>query len=459
MALLPMLMAAQFLRTTYFMEGTQYRMQLNPALVPDRGFVNLPFIGMINAGVRSNALNATDMADLLRNGDNDDYYATDKFYGKLKDENKASMNISTDLVHAGWWHGESFFSFNVGFKVDGNVYVPRELFTFLRDLKGMNSNDYSHYYRDLSNEELNINAFTEVGFGYTRIINNRVSIGGRVKALLGQGNLKLRVKDAAVKTNLVGLDPDYNWSTGDPTEVLNATGTASIQATADLESSFEGLELVTNDEGYIEKAKFKMGNMGVAGVGASLDFGVAVKASDRLTLSAAITDLGFIRWSKGSTTVAHANTEALQYDSENPGDLSRFSGIVNSGESVNLHFLRLMPEEQTTSARKTNLASTVALGCEYMVVPDKLRLGALYTNRFTAPDNENELTISVNVHPSSLLDFSVSFSPILSGGGSFGLAMKLGPVFVGTDYLYLGRNSKCCNALLGLSIPLGKRPE
>ena len=457
--LVPMLIHAQFLRTTYFMEGTQYRMQMNPALVPDRGFVNLPIVGMLNGEVWSNSLNAADVVDVLKNGDDDDYYATDKFFNKLKDVNKANVNFSSDLIYVGWWHGKSFLSLNVGFKMEGNVNVSRELFSFLRDLKGLNSNDYSNYYRDLSNEELNINAFTELGFGYTRIINDRVSVGGRVKALLGQGNLKLKVKDAAVKTNLVGLDPNYNWSTGDPMEILNASGTASIEATADLESSFEGLDLITNDQGYIERAKFKRANMGVAGVGAALDAGVAVRVTDDLTLSAAITDLGFIRWSKGCTQIAHANTEVLKYDSENPGDLSRFSGIVNSGESVNLHFLRLTPEEHVTSTRKTTLASTMALGCEYMVVPDKLRLGALYTKHFTAPDNENELTLSVNLHPRSLLDFSVSFSPILSGGKSIGLAMKLGPVFVGTDYLYLGQNIRSCNALVGLSIPLGKRPD
>ena len=33
---------AQFLRTSYFMEGSHYRQQLNPALTPGRGYLNLP---------------------------------------------------------------------------------------------------------------------------------------------------------------------------------------------------------------------------------------------------------------------------------------------------------------------------------------------------------------------------------------------------------------------------------
>ena len=40
---------AQFLRTSYFMEGTHYRQQLNPALTPTKGYFNLPVIGAVNA--------------------------------------------------------------------------------------------------------------------------------------------------------------------------------------------------------------------------------------------------------------------------------------------------------------------------------------------------------------------------------------------------------------------------
>ncbi|MDN0079735.1 hypothetical protein QVO32_09985 [Bacteroides gallinaceum] len=43
-----------------------------------------------------------------------------------------------------------------------------------------------------------------------------------------------------------------------------------------------------------------------------------------------------------------------------------------------------------------------------------------------------------------------------AGGKSFGLALKLGALFLGTDYMYFGNSSKAVNAFIGLSIPLGK---
>ena len=42
--LLPTAMQAQYLRSSYFMEGSSTRIQLNPALQPKRGYVNLPGI-------------------------------------------------------------------------------------------------------------------------------------------------------------------------------------------------------------------------------------------------------------------------------------------------------------------------------------------------------------------------------------------------------------------------------
>ena len=51
---------AQFLRTSYFMEGTHYRQQLNPALTPTKGYFNLPVVGAVNATDRkSTRLNSS----------------------------------------------------------------------------------------------------------------------------------------------------------------------------------------------------------------------------------------------------------------------------------------------------------------------------------------------------------------------------------------------------------------
>ncbi len=114
---------SQILRTSYFMEGAQYRMALNPALVPERGYVNLPVVGHSNASVNSDVLGVDDVIDIIKNGGDDDYYTTQEFYDKLNDRNKVMANMGSELIGAGWWHGKGFMSFSVGVKALSLIHI------------------------------------------------------------------------------------------------------------------------------------------------------------------------------------------------------------------------------------------------------------------------------------------------------------------------------------------------
>ena len=46
--------ASAQLKTSYFMEGSYFRTDLNPALTPTRGYVALPLISEVSAGFYSN---------------------------------------------------------------------------------------------------------------------------------------------------------------------------------------------------------------------------------------------------------------------------------------------------------------------------------------------------------------------------------------------------------------------
>lgn len=459
-ALLPVLGYAQSVRTTYFMDSAPYRLQLNPALAPDRGYVNLPGIGGTLAGYYSNTMGIGDAIDIIDNAEDADYFTTDKFYGKLTAMNRMSVDAGVDLLSVGWWHGNGFMSLNISAKADGNLGVPLAMFDFLRDMKGINANDYGNYVRTIADGKLALNAYTEVGLGYAHVINERLTLGARLKGLLGVGNVSLKLKRADIVTHLEGIDPNMDWSHADPIELLRATGTASVDVDAELESSMMGLKYEVGDNGYIDDIDLNANKMGVTGMGAAVDLGVDYRVNDAVSLSAAINDLGFISWSGDHTVRAHANTDDLHYDSSNPGDLLRFADVVSTGEVLNLDMMRLHIDQQKSKSRTTKLSSVLALGAQYRLVNNKLGLGLLFTQRFAQLiGNGSELTMAVNYHPRSLVDLAVSYSPIRCGGSSFGLALKLGPLMLGTDYMYLGKGTKCCNALVGLSIPLGKRSQ
>ena len=465
---------AQFLRTSYFLDGSHYRQQLNPALTPERGYFNLPVVGSLNATVNSSSLGYQDVIDIIDNSSESDYFTSSDFINRLDVTNSLNVNLSTDILSAGWYKGKNFWSFNLGLRNDIGASIPKTMFELMRDMNGIEQIDWSNYNRSVGSESLNINSYAEIGVGFARNINSRLTVGGRVKALLGIGNLKLDVNRLAVNTNLQGVSNlenlDWNRVASDESyanEVANQiSGTGSIAVEATLESSFKGLELQENEEGYIDDIEFESDKLGLAGYGAAIDLGVSYKLLKRLTLSASILDLGFISWSKGSTTVATArSSEALNFNFNQPtveekvNEVERFANIVGSGEVLNYDMLQMEVNEGAAKSRSSSLTSTLVIGAEYALLGDWLAVGALYTARFAKPETLNELTFSANLRPKNYFNVAVSYSVLQGSGKTFGAAVKLGPLFVGTDYMFLGENSKNVNAYVGISLPLSKQKK
>ena len=480
---------AQFLRTSYFMEGTHYRQQLNPALTPTKGYFNLPVIGAVNATVGSTSLGYQDIIDIIDDGD--DFYTKPDFMNRLKDNNKLNVNFSTEILSAGWYKGKNFWSFNIGLRTDIGANLTKNMFTFLNEMETVEENWRNSNY-DISGQQLNINAYTEIGLGLSRQINSRLTVGARVKALLGIGNMELKLNRVAMSANLPS-DQQINqwssesyWNSMTPSQAAQAAQElkdkfnnyhANLTVGAELKSSFKGLEL-QEEEGkdYVTDFDFDSGKLGIAGYGFGIDLGASYKILDNLTVSASVLDLGFISWSKSSTKIASANpdpidikgsTYANMVDPNNPNtvmnavnqlqnDAQGYMDRVTNGDVLDYDMLQLEVSDAKES-RKSRLASTLVLGAEYGFFNNKLAVGVLSTTRFVQPDALTELTFSANYRPKSWFNVALSYSAIQSAGKSFGLGLKLGPLFVGTDYMFLGKNSNSVNGFAGVSIPLGGR--
>ena len=480
---------AQFLRTSYFMEGTHYRQQLNPALTPTKGYFNLPVIGAVNATVGSTSLGYQDIIDIIDDGD--DFYTKPDFMNRLKDNNKLNVNFSTEILSAGWYKGKNFWSFNIGLRTDIGANLTKNMFTFLNEMETVEENWRNSNY-DISGQQLNINAYTEIGLGLSRQINSRLTVGARVKALLGIGNMELKLNRVAMSANLPS-DQQINqwssesyWNSMTPSQAAQAAQElkdkfnnyhANLTVGAELKSSFKGLEL-QEEEGkdYVTDFDFDSGKLGIAGYGFGIDLGASYKILDNLTVSASVLDLGFISWSKSSTKIASANpdpidikgsTYANMVDPNNPNtvmnavnqlqnDAQGYMDRVTNGDVLDYDMLQLEVSDAKES-RKSRLASTLVLGAEYGFFNNKLAVGVLSTTRFVQPDALTELTFSANYRPKSWFNVALSYSAIQSAGKSFGLGLKLGPLFVGTDYMFLGKNSNSVYLFVGVSIPLGGR--
>mgnify|MGYP007003864769 FL=1 len=92
---------AQYLRTSYFMEGASSRLQLNPGLQPSGGYFNIPVLGSFNIGAYSDVLGMSDIVGVLDSGS--DLFTNDDLYGRLKADNRLNVNLNTDILSYGWY--------------------------------------------------------------------------------------------------------------------------------------------------------------------------------------------------------------------------------------------------------------------------------------------------------------------------------------------------------------------
>lgn len=429
---------AQFLRTSYFMEGTHYRQQLNPALTPTKGYFNLPVIGAVNATVGSTSLGYQDIIDIIDDGD--DFYTKPDFMNRLKDNNKLNVNFSTEILSAGWYKGKNFWSFNIGLRTDIGANLTKNMFTFLNEMETVEENWRNSNY-DISGQQLNINAYTEIGLGLSRQINSRLTVGARVKALLGIGNMELKLNRVAMSANLPS-DQQINqwssesyWNSMTPSQAAQAAQElkdkfnnyhANLTVGAELKSSFKGLEL-QEEEGkdYVTDFDFDSGKLGIAGYGFGIDLGASYKILDNLTVSASVLDLGFISWSKSSTKIASANpdpidikgsTYANMVDPNNPNtvmnavnqlqnDAQGYMDRVTNGDVLDYDMLQLEVSDAKES-RKSRLASTLVLGAEYGFFNNKLAVGVLSTTRFVQPDCSYRINILCKLPSEKLVQCS-----------------------------------------------------
>lgn len=166
---------AQTTNSTYFLQGVESRTELNPAFVPNRGYVKLPVLGSFNLSASSSFVEAKTLKDIFFEGEknnktskNDvtDSFLKDEFIKNLKDKNTLNLNLHTDVLSFGWFKGKGFWNVNVGLKTQVDLNIPQSMFKFMQDAHGLHNVDWLNYSMTSKETELNLNSYAETGIGY-----------------------------------------------------------------------------------------------------------------------------------------------------------------------------------------------------------------------------------------------------------------------------------------------------
>lgn len=146
--------------------------------------------------------------------------------------------------------------------------------------------------------------YAEIAFGHAREINERLTVGAKVKALVGLAKATMHIdelnilasqdkwtitpKNAELYMSAKGLIVPTKGETGNYQEddyILDANGdrTPILKDGTDGQISYDDIDFDTD-------------NLGPTGFGMAIDLGATYKLNDEWTFSASLLDLGFISW-------------------------------------------------------------------------------------------------------------------------------------------------------------------
>lgn len=438
--------------TLYNMQAIPQAMYVNPGAMPLTNInIGLPGISSNYINYGNNGFTAH---DLIKKDDNGGMLVdANSFLGKLKTKNNMNMNVHVDLLSFGFKvKKKNYFSFNLTERADVRFKYTKDLFNFAINGNGAAAN----LNRPMSLQAgIDASHYREWGVNYTRKVNDKFTIGGRVKYLSGIENVNSEKTQATLTTN-----SQYYQLSGSANVEANTSGVDS--ASGKHESSILGFTPSRKNRG------------------AAIDIGATYKHNEKLSFSASIIDLGFITWKDYTTNYVSNNPNAtVSYNGVNINqainDTTNFGKATqNFGDSLANAF----GVKQVHKSYTTMLTTQLYLGGNYWL-NDKNNVGLLFHGQYANKQFHPALSVSFNNKVGRWFSASVSYSMMNRSYDNVGLGLAFtGPVQLyvvsdnvvsfllfdkyktgNTSSVLVPAYSKNVNLRFGINITIGKIPK
>lgn len=450
---------AQTATTTYFMDGIPTRHTLNPAFAPEGNYVSMPLLGQTGGGYSGNVRL-------------DDFIYTRPVNGQLRtvtflhpgvaasdvsfpDRTRLNEELRLQVIDAGFRMLGGYSTVGISVREQGGINLPGELFGMMKTLA---NKDY-----DLGRGDACLQSWAELALGHSRRLNPHLRVGAKLKLLLGLAQAKSRFTD--LRLNLES--PDRWTVTGREELHVSRQGfNWGAPRTHTYNTSTQTYESVNWDNVSWGNRK-----VSVSGGGLAVDLGADYAFTGTLSglsLSAALTDLGFLRWDDTSrasnegrpfTFAGFHNVQVKGHEGDIPFKEQSDQLLDNLARFYNV-------SDQGNAHTQTSLGTTLNVGVAYTLPAWKrLTLGLLSTTRLQSRYGWNEERLSATVRPLTWLEICLS-GAVGTAGSSWGGVLNVKPryvnFYIGFDR-YFGRLAKPfvplgsgASAYLGLNFTFGR---
>lgn len=418
LALVAVSAAAQNSQVLYYMNMPQNHL-LNPALrTTSKVYIGLPVVSGINLNVNNNFFNFSDVfvngvvADSLVTIFHPDYDPAE-FVKKIKDVNSFETEALVQLFGLGFYAGKDLYiSLDINERVDANIALPGDILRL-----GLEGNEqFVGSKVDLSSFRGDAMYYREASLGFSKNFTSNLRIGLRAKALFGiaaasidNRSLGITVNDDYTHTFNADLDANFSAPL-----TFYLSGQNSIDSVAFDDTGFDGAKNIIN---YLLETQ---------NLGFGVDIGAEYKITERLKVSAAVTDLGYIKWKKDISNLK-AKSEFV------------FSGVdmldVYNGsmtfDSLGTELLDSLKNSfylnDTKTAFTTYLPFGVTAGGSFNLTKN-FSIGLLSYTKFIGSQIREALTVSANLNIRSLFSTTIAYTAMNHRYDNlgFGIAFKPG---------------------------------
>lgn len=436
---------AQDLRSSYFMKTSMFRHQMNPALL-SKPYIAFPMLGNINIG--SSGRNGLSTF-IYPSHDHPKYNTTTfmsltvdgrEFLKEIKNNVSINAHLNYNVLSAAF---EGFGGMNLAeINIRSNTYssFPHSFFVFMK------SQDTKEKYT-FDKLGFRSETYAELVLGHSRKLSKKLSVGAKFKVLVGGSYAQFDVNHLNLTSN------NEKWLVDADVKLSAAVFNSNFKHTkSNGENRVVGLTKPT---------------FGLPGLGAALDIGIAYEASfiQGLTLSASVTDLGYMTWKETNIAASKGNWLFEGFKNIAPYEDAKVTDQVKIMKSEVAKMLSMRDQGKSDVGKM--LVTTLHLAADYRLPSyDRLHFGALLSRRFNGIYSDIQATFSGNLRPLDWLEVSLNTSTTSDSvvfGGMLSFYTRRFNFYIGSDKFfgaiskeYIPMKTLNANLCMGITIPLEK---
>jgi hypothetical protein len=394
--------SAQNSQVLYYMNLPQNHL-LNPAIKPFNSvYIGLPGLTGINLNVNNNFINFSDV--FMKGQQPSDSIITflhpdfdiDGFLSKIKDKNSIEPLAAVQLFGLGFTVGKDLYLFlDINERIESNIALPGDIFRL--GFKG--NEEFIGKQIDLSSLRGDIKAYHEVGLGFSKNFTRKLRIGVKGKLLFG-------LASGSIDNNYLGITVNDDYShTLDADLIVNISGPVNVYVNEE-ENNIDSIRF--DKERFNSSRKVFDFLKNTRNMGLGLDIGAEYMINDRLIVSAAVTDLGYIKWKTDLTNLKAAN----YFDFSGLNMLDVINGDKTFEELGDEMLDSLKDSFHLTDEQQpftTFLPVGVTLGGKYNLT-EKFSFGLLSYSKIIGKQLREALTLSANLNLGNAFSSSISYT-------------------------------------------------